>query len=838
MGKSRLRQLFFRFADIKPGEGPLVFLLFTFFFLITAPHTIIKALRYTNLLRSVGTQGLPLAYILAAVTTGLVVVVLSKVQLRISSRLMINSSLVFFIVTGLLLQIFLETGNSALSYIYWIWASIMVVVLMTYFGLTITEVFNPREARRLIGVCGSGGILGGMLGGFAAKFLTELNFGNLLLPFACFLLFLCIFVVNAIFASQKPTSQAAPDKKAAPVRESVGFKESFQIVRGNRYLMLLGAIVITTGIISTFIDFQFSSKVEEVYRRTNEMQAFFGMFFGVLTTVAFFLQLLMTRNVLKNFGIRFTLLLAPAVLMFGSLGVIAGGLTLPLMIIVKGSDDGLNFSLNQSVKEILYIPLELDLRYKVRPFIDMFLNRIAKVVAAILLFAGGFIAERLGTIEEIPYASPIKDIAFTEHLAYGVVALTLVWIILILKVHKAYISAIIRNIPRQWIPGDQVVAEQVDVDYAKMVFDTLDSRNRSSVLFAMHLFDLLEHDKLTPDVKQMIYQKVDEVKVSSLPDLFNAQGVSWFPDIDDDLSQEGLIKDIKEIISLESYQQLMGAHADNVMKKGQDAEVDKMELAKAIGLMEPDAALVQKLDALIRDESPEVSRYAIESAGRLGQKEHIVSIISKLHSPYTRDDAVSALKRYGDTALSALEKRLRDSKAELALRSAVVSVLANIGSQDAFDVLSDELEGKPEELESLIIGALDRIRSEHAGIHVHEKVVMRKMQDLIRRHCRSFIALQELEPGEDHEAERKSLQRRADNTIMNVFKLMGLYYPREDISKAYQNLKTGTKNSHAFAIELLDNTLKKDLRDIILPMVEDISPELRVRRFRHILRNL
>jgi hypothetical protein len=172
------------------------------------------------------------------------------------------------------------------------------------------------------------------------------------------------------------------------------------------------------------------------------------------------------------------------------------------------------------------------------------------------------------------------------------------------------------------------------------------------------------------------------------------------------------------------------------------------------------------------------------------------------------------------------------------LRSAIVSVLANVGSQDAFDILSDELEGKPEDLEALIIDALDRIRSEHSGIHVHEKVAKRKTQDLIRRHCRSYIALRELEPGEEHEAERKALQKRTDNTTMNIFKLMGLYYPREDISKAYQNLKTGTKNSRAFAIELLDNTLKRDLRDIILPLVEDISPELRVRRFRQILRNL
>jgi HEAT repeat protein len=263
-----------------------------------------------------------------------------------------------------------------------------------------------------------------------------------------------------------------------------------------------------------------------------------------------------------------------------------------------------------------------------------------------------------------------------------------------------------------------------------------------------------------------------------------------------------------------------------------------MELAKAIGMMEPDASMVQKLDALIRDDSPEVSRYAIDSAGRLGREEHINTIVSRLNNPFVQEDAVSALKRYGAAALPAMEKRLRDSKVEMGLRSALVTVLARIGSQEAFDILTDELEGKPEELESQIIDALDRIRSEHANLHVHEKAAKRKTQDLIRRYCRSFIALDELEVADENRAEIKMLKRKLDSTLMNIFKLLGLYYPREDISKAYQNLKTGTKDSRAFAVELLDNTLRRDVRDVILPMIEQISPDVRVRRFRQILRNL
>ena len=71
---------------------------------------------------------------------------------------------------------------------------------------------------------------------------------------------------------------------------------------------------------------------------------------------------------------------------------------------------------------------------------------------------------------------------------------------------------------------------------------------------------------------------------------------------------------------------------------------------------------------------------------------------------------------------------------------------------------------------------------------------------------------------------------------MNIFKLLELIYHREDIIRAYQNVRAGTKDSVAYAVELLDNILKKELKDIILPLVESLSLEERVRICRSLLK--
>lgn len=75
-------------------------------------------------------------------------------------------------------------------------------------------------------------------------------------------------------------------------------------------------------------------------------------------------------------------------------------------------------------------------------------------------------------------------------------------------------------------------------------------------------------------------------------------------------------------------------------------------------------------------------------------------------------------------------------------------------------------------------------------------------------------------------------------SLMNIFKLFGLIYPREDIMRAYQNMNVGTKDSVDYAIELLDNTLQKEMRDIVVPLLEDLPLEEKVKRCRSSLKNL
>lgn len=853
MENGRFYRLLSRVADIRPGEESLALLFFVYFFLITSPHTIIKAIRYADILdKFEGIQGLPLGYLLAAVVTGLVVILLTRFQSTLPKQKLSIASLVFFIVTGLVFSALIMQGGKTFSLVFWVWAYLLTIVVLAQFWLTVQDVFNPREMKRLIGFIGSGGILGGVVGGLVARVFSTASLAVFSLPVACFLLFAAIFVIRAIYVGIKNKPSAAnvtADTSPPAEHMKTGFRDSWDTVRKDRYLMLIASIVMMTVIVSTLIDLQFNSVIKIKFPEKLQAQAFFALFFSGLTAFAFLVQLLLTSNLLKKFGIQRTLLLAPIVLLAGTAVVIVFPLALLSAMFIKGSEESLAFSLNQSVREILYIPVAPQVRARAKLFIDLFLNRFAKAIGAIiiLILLGILLLNGVDPDYARDSYSPIAGEVNTLLMQYNqtvifwtaviIIGLLLVWFLLNLKVGRQYVVTVKESLKLKWARADKDVADKVDVDYTKLIFDTIESKSRSSALYAMHMYDLLRQDKLTPEIKALISQKEDEVKAASISDMFNAEGALWYPDVEDDVEQDSFQTNIQEILSLDAYQEVMQLHTDKVLADSKKAEIDKMEVAKAIGMMTPDSRMVGKLEALIQDDSPEVARLAIESAAKLKKPEHLKALILKLSNPRLREDATSALIKYGGAAMGAINAYLGDHHRDIDLRRALVDALSRMGTQEATNVLMKDLDRKASDLDTEIIDALDRIRSEHPEIQIPPKIAKRETLSLVKKYCQAFLELQNLTLKKEDNELRSDLQKTMNVYFMDIFKLLGLYYSHEDVTKAYQNIERGTPDSMAYAVELLDNTLKKDLREVLIPLIEDLTTGERAHRFQQLLKN-
>ena len=83
---------------------------------------------------------------------------------------------------------------------------------------------------------------------------------------------------------------------------------------------------------------------------------------------------------MTRFGVGVALLFLPVAALLGSVGF----LVLPTLWVgsaLNTCDNGFSYSINQSAKEVLYVPTTRDEKYKAKAFIDMFVQRFAKALA-------------------------------------------------------------------------------------------------------------------------------------------------------------------------------------------------------------------------------------------------------------------------------------------------------------------------------------------------------------------------------------------------------------------------------------------------------------------------
>jgi ATP/ADP translocase len=783
-----------RLVNVRPGEAALAAFFFLYFFLVTAPFNIVKSVRDGSYLDELGARNLPYAYA-TAILIGGVVALHSRLQTRVSRRNLLRASLAFFALTAALFAGLFAWGGGWLGGAFrrwlplpfYLWVNVFAVVLVTQFWFCVNDVFNPREAKRLIGFFGSGGILGGIAGGLAAGFLARpLGTPGLLLLSGA-LLAAGAFVVGRLFratcAIGEDDPTAGPGGLAGDAVK-IGFKASWEAARADPLLKLIGAAVFLAGIATTVVDWQTKTVIEEHVlggRRT----AFFGIFNAGLLVLAFVFQLVLTSRVIRRLGLRRGLMIYPAFLLLGVAGI-AVAPALAVAVLLKGADKALSYSLHQSSRELLYIPVPQGLKYRAKAFIDMFLSRFSRTAGAMLILAVvlPFGADRRGAW---PWAAGLAGAAIAG------------WIVLNLKIGGAYLRTVREQLGRSWKRGDEVVGSEVDVDAAKLIVDALESRSRSSTLYALDLFELSRAGRLTPEVGSLLAQGVAEAAAPGRNPMWESDEVPWMPDLAEALPADVLERNVREIMALPSYRALMADYARRVAgEPGRESETAKMELAKAAGLMGPDAPAALALEDLLREDSPDVFRYAAASAGALRRREFVAALVAKLCDPKTRNEARSALEKYGPSITGALGDYLADLAVPEETRREVAAVLARIATEEAAAELLERLARGAGSLESDLIDALDRIRVRNSEIVFSPDAI----EPLILKYARPA--------GPGGEA--------ADPLIL--FKLVGLLYDHETVFRAYQSFRKRTKDDVALAVELLDETLPRELKERLLAVLE------------------
>lgn len=270
---------------------------------------------------------------------------------------------------------------------FYVFGDMFNTVMLMLFWAFLSDIVTTDEAKRLYGVIGLGGVCGGLFGAFfVATTVKDLGRENILLvcmiPMA--LIALIVWLVNRQAEREHASTigmPAYPDCSAAT--------EGIQILLESKYLLAIAGMVIFYELISSIIDFQLSATVEAKVLGSVEKTAYFSQVAIVQGLVSVFAQLFVTSYVMRKFGVGTALLILPVAILMGSVGYLIFA-NLLFVTVLSVSDNSLSYSVNQSAREILYVPTSRCTKYKAKAIIDMSIQRFAKVLAVIINLAAAW----------------------------------------------------------------------------------------------------------------------------------------------------------------------------------------------------------------------------------------------------------------------------------------------------------------------------------------------------------------------------------------------------------------------------------------------------------------
>jgi HEAT repeat protein len=227
------------------------------------------------------------------------------------------------------------------------------------------------------------------------------------------------------------------------------------------------------------------------------------------------------------------------------------------------------------------------------------------------------------------------------------------------------------------------------------------------------------------------------------------------------------------------------------------------------------------LSNLLADPDPVIAREAIHSVGKLRKRRLVPDLLDRLAHRELRSYSASALGEFGDTIVGALRDHLGDTSVAVEARREIPSIMVKIGTPAAAQVLMENLLERDTTLRFRIISALNKLQRLHPGIETDALTLETVLAAEILGHYRSYQILDKLGTAagaEDPVA--RALAESMQQELERIFRLLGLLYPHLDIHSAYVGLQSKSVSVHDNALEFLDNVLKPQLREMLVPLLD------------------
>jgi AAA family ATP:ADP antiporter len=412
------------FSDVKSGEGVTTLLLTFNVFLLLTSYYVIKPVREALILavengdriKSYASAGQTILLLLLVPLYGILADALPR-------RKLLNAVTAFF-VACLVLFWALARASVPVGIPFFLWVGIFNVMIVAQFWSFANDLYSKDQGERLFPIIGFGAALGAVVGSAVTGVLIPImGIPELLLVAAALLALAAVMSTIAdrrehrhaeahlpptlstenIPAASGEYQRVMTDAGVKTTVSTVGAppsgKNAFALVFSNRYLLLIALLILVLNWVSSVGEFILSNTVKLLAEQAvangtaggltagEYIGRFYSEFFFGVNLASLLLQLFVVSRIIKYFGMTTAILILPVIAFtgFAALGFLP---VLALVRWIKTAENGVSYSLQNTVRNILFLPTTREEKYKAKQAIDSFFQRFGDVLAAVLIYLG------------------------------------------------------------------------------------------------------------------------------------------------------------------------------------------------------------------------------------------------------------------------------------------------------------------------------------------------------------------------------------------------------------------------------------------------------------------
>lgn len=844
-------------VQLRNGESTTALLMFLYSFLAMTSYNIVKPITRSEFISSLGADNLPWVQFGAGVLIGFLMQGYTVLMKPVPQRWTIPVTQAG--MAGLLLLfwfLFTTVGADWVAVAFYVLALILGILLISQFWTLANDVYDARQAKRIFGFIGGGASLGGATGAALTAFLVESIGAKQMLLLSAAIMGLCFVIVTFIMRREKTAGTSDATKTGE--EEGVSSGEAIQLLGSSRHLQVIALVIAFAAVGAAIIEQQLNMATAEAKGATNSdaIAAFLAQVTVYLSLIGFVIQVGLTSRIHRVMGIGFALLVLPMSL--GTTAVIMlfnGALWAPGLARVL--DTSLRYTVDKTSREVLFLPLPSELKYRAKPFIDVTMDRLAKGMGALLILV------------------LIKDWGFGwtwQQLSYASLTMVGLWVATAMLARREYLRTFRRSIEQQDVAPAELRATTLDPQSIETLVSELSHPEPRRVLYAIDLLDAMDKRHLVTPL--LMAHESAEIRARTLgvaEAAGQAAAARWLPRVERALKDpeapvriaavgalaslrgqaaadvmRPFLKDRDQGLSIVAASALASsAQADDVAAAEEQlrrfssdtreqATPARLLAARALGDV-ANPAFRPLLVPLMYDSNVEVALAAIESAGKLGAQDFLFvpPLVSLLRHRRLKSAARQVLVGYGEPVVAPLAYFMLDREEDIWVRRHVPSTLGQLAFRSSVAALLTALEDSDGFLKFKAVSALERIRRTSPELALDAAIITRHLHaeaglaySALTLYHNLFVA-----GGLDTESLlARSLKEKHNRRLGRTFQLLGLLNSPSDIAAVRHSLEDDDPKVRSRGIEYLDNLLAGEVRRRVMILVEDMPADERIRK--------